>query len=266
MYLGGGGTIQEISKMLDAHYKGDIDISDYWAVGDSRTESISEIPSVTGTLNDSYAYIDKQPAQSIELVIIGINHDKLSSAINNISDAALTIQTKECLSGLCLPNNYKYSYDIPWGSSKLRKYLNDDFLSAISTDLSNLIKPVYKDSSYYDSDSASSTLSTTKDSIFVLSEYEVFGEHKLSRYTNTDNDTTDYGPAKQDGVQYEYMKNASNRIKPDGFKNKWWMRTAFYASQSMHYYYLVVNGRTGDMESTGSASTFQGGIVPAFCL
>lgn len=253
--------------MLDAHYKGKINISDYWAVGDSRTESIGEIPESSGTLNgNSYTYVYKQSTQDIELVIIGMNHDQLVSAVNGISDAAITIQTKDCLSEVGMPNNYKTSYGVPWGNSILKKYLNSNFLSAISEDLAKLIKPVYKTSSYYDSDPVSSTSYTTKDNIFILSEYEIFGKHDLTRYTSIEGDIQEYGSAKQDGTQYEYMMVASNRIKPDGYKNKWWMRTSYYLSQPNNYFYLTVDGETGDMNRTGGGSSTKGGIVPAFCL
>ena len=56
--------------MLENHYSGNINIADYWAVGDSRTESITAIAS--GTTGEA------QSAQDIELVIIGLNHDDLA--------------------------------------------------------------------------------------------------------------------------------------------------------------------------------------------
>ena len=136
LYLGGGGTIQQISDMLDTHYKGKINISDYWAVGDSRTESISEIPS--GTTGES------QPAQDIELVIIGMNHDDLTTPVNGISKGAVTVQTLNCLNNKGYINsNYSGAGYALWSTSKRRTWCNNEFISALST-LKGLIKPVVK--------------------------------------------------------------------------------------------------------------------------
>ena len=158
--------------MLDAHYKGDINISNYWAIGDSRTESISEIPS--GTTGET------QPVQSIELIIIGMNHDNLASPIGDISKAAITVQTKNCLSNTGYINSrYSGTDKALWSTSPRRTWCNNEFINALST-LKGLIKPVVKLSNRHAHSNYSSSRQqeTTEDYAFLLSQWEIWGSQE----------------------------------------------------------------------------------------
>ena len=246
----GGGTIQEISKMLDAHYKGRIDISDYWAVGDSRTENISEIPS--GTTSET------QSAQSIELVIIGMNHDDLATPVNGISKAAITVQTKECLktSGYMTSAMGGASHAL-WSNTERRVWCNNEFINALTT-LRGLVKPVVKLTNRYADGNYSSDRQqeTTEDYVFLLSQWEVWGMEQMNGAV--------YYVLPADGTQYEYMKTESNRIKSiNGGAFKWWTRTSFIYKDGRIYTILVVD--TGEFSDGYTArNTF--GLAPAFCL
>lgn len=234
--------------MLDEHYAGLINIADYWVVGDTRTESITAIPS--GTTDES------QSAQDIELVIIGFNHDDKADGSGK---AAITVQTKNQLGSVGRINT-KYnteSYSL-WSTSPRRTWCNNNFFGALSSGISSLIKLVTKKSnrfcnSPYDDKTSYRTQTTTTDSVFLLSEWEVFGKQ------NTD--SLSYGSLSSDGVQYEYMTIESNRYK-SGPANYWWLRTSNVSSTYHSQFAIVTPSCTMGIWDCAEAI----GIAPAFCL
>ena len=248
--MGGGGTIQQISEILDAHYRGDIDISDYWAVGDNRTESISEIPS--GTVGET------QPTQDIELVIIGMNHDDLKTKIGDITKAAITVQVKNCLSTEGYMNSDYFSIgNALWSNSKRRTWCNNEFINALST-LKGLIKPVVKLSNRHTDSKYSSyrQQETTEDYVFLLSQWEVWGIQKFS---------SDYGTLPAEGFQYEYMETNNNRIKRvNTSPTDWWIRSSYTGSNENAHFAFVSDG--GYYSAIATIASHSYGLAPAFCL
>ena len=243
--------------MLNAHYKGKINISDYWAVGDRRTISLSAIP--TGNASES------QPAQSIDFVIIGIKHDDLTSAINGTTKAAITVQSIVALNttGGMDQSAYEPASAI-WENCSRRAWCNDDFISyGLPSDLAKLLKSVTKLSNRYCSNSYSDyssyrTHGTTDDKVFILSEVEVEG----AQYCND----SQSGSLRDDGSQYEYMKLAQNRVKTvSGNSKSWWTRTGHVNSSGRTYFHNI--DMYGDLEGTSLVSNYSScGICPAFCL
>ena len=69
------GTDEQIAAMLEAHYDGKINISDYWHIGDTRTVHIN----ASGKSGD---YTTSHAAQDMQMVIMDFNHDDLSKSIN----------------------------------------------------------------------------------------------------------------------------------------------------------------------------------------
>lgn len=96
------GTDAEIAKMIEAHYAGKINISDYWAVGDKRT--------IHHNAMDATGVSESHKANDYAYVIIGIEHDDLVTAINGKTKAAITIQTERMLY-LDTVTEYNSSYD-----------------------------------------------------------------------------------------------------------------------------------------------------------
>lgn len=245
--------------MLDLHYSGRIDISRYWAVGDTRTESITTISD--GTVGES------QPTQDIELIIIGFNHDNLSNSINGINKAAVTVQTKDCLDeagymhyvGTINSSNT----DGWWGTSNRKAWCNNDFFDALQPGLSTLIKNVSKISNNYtDYDGQYHSMGqsvNTVDKIFLLSEFEIFGTSYVGSEYTTDTD-------ESDGSQYTYMTTSTNRRKycstlDDGPGYEYWTRTSWIDNSGNLFYIQVVN-TSGDSYNCNENL----GIAPAFCL
>ena len=247
------GTYDEISAMLDAHYAGTIDISDYWAVGDVRTIPISAI-SATGVG-------ETQSAQNAEVAIIGFGHDDLVTSVNGNSKSAVSLQLKNSLE----TTGYIYSaYDGTnyslWDGSPRRTWCNGVFKSALPAELVNLIKTVTKKTwrYAYSSYSGYRTQQTTEDDCFLVSEFEVFGTQGLS--------SSDYGTVGEDGTQYEYYKTTSNRIKYLGVSgtsaNAWWLRSSVVGGNGYSCFRFVYT--SGSVGNHGAYNA--NGVAPGFCI
>ena len=243
------GTTEEISMMLKAHYAGKINVADYWKVGDVRKEQLNAIPS--GTTGES------QSAQEISLVIIGINHDDLKNKRGNVSKAAITVQTLNCLSTKgYISSDYAGPQYALWSISQRRTWCNNDFINALST-LKGLIKPVVKlsnrhaDSKY----SSSRQQETTEDYAFLLSQWEVWGSQQI---------TSSYGTLPAEGNQYEYMKTNSNRIKSIGSSTDYWWTRSSHVNNNNYAWFALVN--TSGSYDYNNIADENSGIAPAFCL
>ena len=250
------GTYDEIKAMLSAHYAGLIDISDYWSVGDVRTIPISSI-SATGVG-------ETQSAQNAEVVIIGFEHDDLVTSVNGNSKSAVSLQLKNSLETV----GYMYSaytgtdYSL-WDGSPRRTWCNGVFKNALPTELVSLIKTVTKKTwryanSGYSGYSSYRTQQTTNDDCFLISEFEVLGVQGLSADT--------YGTVGEDGIQYEYYKTTSNRIKYLGVSgtsaNAWWLRSSYVGDGGGSLFrYVGTSGSVG-----GSFANYAFGVAPGFCI
>ena len=111
------GTDEEIAKMIQAHYNDKINITDYWAVGDTRSVSLSAM-SATG-VGESHR------AQTVQFVIGDFEHDDLATPINGHTKAAVTLLQKDCLMDAASASNVNN------GSSDTEKgYMNSTSTNA----------------------------------------------------------------------------------------------------------------------------------------
>lgn len=242
------GTDAEITKMIEAHYAGKINIGDYWAVGDKRTIHHNAM-SATGVS-------ESHKANDYAYVIIGIEHDDLVTPINGKTKAAITIQTERMLY-LDTTTKYNSSYDTShecgymnslrtndggWQDCERRIWCNEVYKKCLPTYIQNMMKQVKKKTSG----------GSSNDYAFLPSEIEIFG-------------STTYSFAGE-GKQYQYFKNATaNRYKKprhgsDYVSGYYWERSPF-SSGSNSFCRVNVDGSAG----TGDASdTF--GVVPCLCI
>lgn len=106
-----------------------------------------------------------------------------------------------------------------WEDSFMRNTICSEFKNCLPSDLKNIIKTTtkYSDNTGGGSD-ISSYVSSTKDAIFLLSEFEVFGDRI-------------YANSAEKGLQaqYQYYKNGNSKVKYEhnSTDNKvlWWMRS-----------------------------------------
>lgn len=250
------GTDDEIAAMIEAYYNGEIDIEDYWSVGDTRTIQLNSIAS-TG-VDESHV------AQNQKFVIIGIKHDKLKSHINGWSRAAITIQPLRVLSNGTSAesgymNNTKIDDYCKWGSCDRRTWCNNVFINAFPSKIKSLIKTVEKRCATGINSKGICISETRYDKAFFLSEYEIFGENTNSIPKLFNKYTT------EEGDQYEYYKTSSNRIKYSGNATaqgsacNWWGRSG---SKSKTYFCSVYTSGSPNVTISNKTAA----ICPAVCL
>ena len=251
-----GGTDTEIAKMIQAHYNNEINISDYWAVGDTRTVSLSAM-SATG-VGESHR------AQTVQFVIGDFNHDDLTTPINGHTKAAVTLLQKDCLmdaSNASNPvngvgnteNGYMNSSDTNaggWKNCARRAWCNNVFFAALPSTWQSMVKIVNKKSGT--GGGSSSGTETTQDKIFLAAEIEIFG-------------STTYSFAGE-GTQYQYYKNATaNRYKmpkwnSSSVSNIYWERSPY--SGDAHTFCSVDNYGNAYGNSAGSSCS----VAPCLCI
>lgn len=249
------GTDAEIEKMIEAHYAGEINIGDYWAVGDKRTIHHNTM-AATGVSEshkeNDYAY-----------VIIGIEHDDLVTAINGKTKAAITIQTERMLY-LDTATEYNNSYyasrecgymnssstnDGGWEGCARRTWCNSVYKQCLPTYVQNMMKQVKKLTS---AGGRSSIIKTSNDYVFLPSEIEIY-DSTIFSFTG-------------EGKQYQYFKNATaNRYKKPRYDSscvsgQWWGRSP-YSGNSAYFCYVRENGN----DACDDANNVRG-ISPCLCF
>lgn len=231
-------TEEEIATMVNAYYNDEIsldDVKSVWSVGDSRTMQLSAMAAT---------YVgESHEAQTVELTIIGFNHDELTRSVNDKINALVTVQLKNCLNNTGYMNSTN-TISGSWGACKRRKWCNDTFYNAIPSTIKSCIRKVTK-TSYECGD--------TDDNCFLLSEIEIFGSTKYSNSYSSE------------GTQYEYYKTSSNRVKPKLEGNYyWWERSPWYTTYTPHQTSFCFVNDNGNWD-TAQAQLYNG-ICPAFCL
>lgn len=204
------GSWAEIIEACEKAEAGDIDISDYWAVGDTKTGVPLTAMAATG-VGESHA------AQNVSFVIIGINHDTIASGTYSGKKAAITIAMVDSLNEIGYMNSAYNAYTYGcYSTSARRTWINNIFEKSLPSELQKGIKTVSKSTCEAIS-GGNSSLKTSTERCFLASNWEVFGA-AYSGYC-----------AAQDGTQYEYYKTTANRIKKvNGTANYWWTRSGFW--------------------------------------
>lgn len=249
------GTDAEITKMIEAHYAGKINIGDYWAVGDKRT--------IHHNAMDATGVSEPHKANDYVYVIIGIEHDDLVATINGKTKAAITIQTERMLY-LDTTTEYNNSYDVSheygymnssntnsggWEGCARRTWCNNVYKQCLPTRIQNMMKQVKKLTS---AGNQSSTIKTSNDYAFLPSEIEVFGSTTYS--------------FSGEGKQYQYFKNATaNRYKKPRYSSSyvsgyWWERSPYSSNSSS---FCIVD-TVGGANSNGANNTY--GVAPCFSI
>lgn len=118
------------------------------------------------------------------------------------------------------------------------------FLSLLPAELRDVIKPVVK---LTGTGGGSDDVTSTDDKLFLLSQAEVCGD---STYT-----------ADGEGEQYEYFKDAANRVKRRGGSARiWWLRSP-HVSNSTNFRYIGSAGSVGISFASGAC-----GVSFGFCV
>ena len=194
-------------------------VPETWAVGNHKTMMIN--------------------GASYQVDIIGKNHDTYIAG----GKAPLTFQLHDCYADTKAMNSLNTNSG-GWTSCAMRSTHLPAILALMPTEVQNGIREVNKLTS---AGSKSSTINTTADKLFLLSEVEIFGST-----TNS---------AAGEGTQYDYYKAGNSKVKNrNGSAASWWERSP-YASNST--YFCLVNSNGGANSNGASRAT---GVAFGFCF
>ena len=176
-------------------------VPETWAVGNHKTMMINGI--------------------SYQIDIIGKNHDTYTAG----GTAPLTFQLHDCYADTKAMNRSDTNSG-GWTSCAMRSTHLPVILSLMPTEVQNGIREVNKLTS---AGKNSSTINTTADKLFLLSEVEIFGSATYS--------------AAGEGTQYDYYKAGNSKVKKqNGSAAIWWERSP-YASNTSDFCMVSASGR-----------------------
>ena len=197
--------------------------------------------------------------EKITLVILGFFDDTYyDSEYDEDTSYTITFGMKNCLATRYQMNASNTNVG-GWESSKMRTSVMPTLLSQLPADLQSVIKSVYKKTS---AGNKSTTITTTNDKLFLLSEVEVNG----TTATTYADEGEQYAYFKRNGgyVQYGNDGYYPNGIKAlsngDGGSYFWWLRSPYVT-----YAYLF-RCVSGDGYVSGYSASGSCGVSFGFCV
>ena len=229
------GSNADIAEALQMHYAGEIDLHDYWSVGDERTVTLAAMEATgVGEAHD---------ATTVTLVLMNAGGKTLS---DGTTECAFVVGVKEAM----YPAGYMNSTNTNsggWRDCARRTWCNSVFYNAVPSAIRSIFKQ-FKNTSGTGGGSSSGTYDTT-DYFALPAEIEVFG-------------TTTYSVAGE-GTQFKYYETAANRIKlrtDTQAAGTWWERSP-YSGNSGHFCGVYASGNA----DSGNA-TYTHGLSPFGCI
>ena len=207
----------EWSEIIAACQSGDV--PDSWVVGNYKNMTIN--------------------GKAYRIDIIGKNHDTYAAG----GTAPLTFQMHDCYDTTYQMNSSNTNSG-GWNSCAMRSTHLPAILNLMPAEVKAAIKEVQKKTS---AGSQSSSIQTTNDKLFLLSEIEIFG-------------STTYSFAGE-GKQYDYYKAGNSKVKNlSGSADGWWERSP-RSSNSTYFCRVSSNGNADDNNASGSR-----GVAFGFCF
>ena len=227
------GTDEQIAAMVAAADAGQINLSDYWSAGDTRTVRLSSM-TATG-VGESHA------AQSVQFVLSDPGHFTLASG----KKCNFVVNMKDCL------NEYgimKYTNNNAggWNGCARRTWCNDVFRNAIPSGL----RPAFKQFKTKAATGTGTASTTSTDWFSLPSEMEVFG-----RVTYADS------YAESGNTQLNYYKTSSNRMKKVRGSLDWWWERSPSRNFSARFCVVVADGSANDDRASDAH-----GLSPFGCI
>lgn len=177
--------------------------------------------------------------QQYRIDIIGKNHDTYASG----GTAPLTFQMHDCYTETKQMNSSNTNSG-GWQNSAMRTTHLPAILNMMPAEVKAAIRDVQKKSS---AGNQSSSIQTTNDKLFLLSEIEIFG-------------STTYSFAGE-GKQYDYYKAGNSKVKNlSGSAYSWWERSP-NSSYSTYFCYVNSGG-----DANANAAGISNGVAFGFCF
>lgn len=207
----------EWSEIIAACQSGNVPAS--WVVGNYKNMTIN--------------------GKAYRIDIIGKNHDTYAAG----GTAPLTFQMHDCYDETKQMNSSNTNSG-GWQNSAMRTTHLPAILNMMPAEVKAAIRDVQKKSS---AGNQSSSIQTTNDKLFLLSEIEIFG-------------STTYSFAGE-GKQYDYYKAGNSKVKNlSGSAGGWWERSP-YSSYSTHFCNVLSTGN-----ATADNASISYGVAFGFCF
>lgn len=207
----------EWSEIIAACQSGNVPAS--WVVGNYKNMTIN--------------------GKAYRIDIIGKNHDTYAAG----GTAPLTFQMHDCYDETKQMNSSNTNSG-GWQNSAMRTTHLPAILNMMPAEVKAAIRDVQKKSS---AGNQSSSIQTTNDKLFLLSEIEIFG-------------STTYSFAGE-GKQYDYYKAGNSKVKNlSGSADAWWERSP---NSSYSTNFCRVNS-SGD--ATANIASYSRGVAFGFCF
>lgn len=263
-------TWEQIRQISDAGLA-----ANYFSVGDTKNITLngSSIPSNNGVGTNEY-FITLSNV-SIDVFIIGIDHNSTVEGTNRIHFQIGKINNKDvmiCQPGKGLQMNTTATNVGGWASSYGRTTVlgsdgdpanptSDTLLAALPSDLRAVMKPVTK---YTDNTGGGSNVASyvtaTEDYLPCLSEFEIFGTQAYANSAERNYQKQyDYYKAGNSKVRYVYSKVLDGSATEG---NGWYSRSPTN-NYNNSFSYVQYNGVCG---SSYAHSNAYWGMSPLFCV
>lgn len=209
------GTDAQIAAMLEAHYKGLINIHDYWSVGDERNIQLTGMD-VSATFYNPGKF-ESHPAELMTFVLINAGGYQLA---DGSGECAFIVGQKRPLDGegpiVCEESGHGWPISGGWVATARRQWCDTLYYENVS----ETIRPIFK--KFHDP-------AYGYDAYFTLpAQMEVYGNNN-----NVNGET----PQNEAGLtQLEWYKTASNRLLS---YDHVWLRTPIPGSSA----HLAIKGQ-----------------------
>lgn len=227
------GTDKQIAAMVAAADAGEINLSDYWSAGDTRTVQLSAM--APDGVGESHA------AQSVEFVLTDPGHYTLA----NGKPCNFVVLQKDCLKETGYMNSSNTNSG-GWNGCARRTWCNSVYRNAIPSTLQG----IFKQFTTCAANGTGSSSVASSDYFALFSEKETFG---LTQYSNP--------AAEAQNSQLDYYKNSSNRIKLINGSPKWWWGRSPNGTNSKQFCRVTASGT-----SIGINAGSSGGLAPFGCI
>jgi len=197
--------------------RGELNIFDYWHVGDEREVTLSAM-AATG-VGESHV------EQTVTLVLMHAGGKTLNTPTESgRTECSFIVGMKDCLKEMGYINSSDSNAG-GWSSCARRTWCNTVFKGALPVNLAPIFKQFENKTS---AGNQSTVINTDVDWFALPSEIEIFGSTPNS--------------ASGEGAQFTWYKTAANRIKKvNGSAYVWWERSP-YASNTTNFCQITSNG------------------------
>lgn len=245
-------TWEEIRAISDAGLA-----SSYFSVGDRKAVILSGTVGSLSLSGTYYCYIigiDHNSSVEGSAIHFQFGYTAASGGVHIAFVDSGYNSIKSSSSSYYFNMNSNYSNSGGWASSRMRNTIIPAFVACMPTALQNVLKPVTK---YSDNTGGTSNkdsyVTATTDSVFLLSELEVFGTTNYANYAERNYQTQyAYYSAGNSKVKYQHSSTSSTA--------HWWLRSV-HAGSSSNFCHVYTSGNTNYRDARYSI-----GFAPAFCV